>query len=75
MPAKTPKEVFVNLLSDARNGTERSAKVFQELSQAARNVQNQFGLGRQFLQVADERLGVQIVDGADANGSGHEILT
>lgn len=37
MPAKTPKEVFVTLLSDARNGTERSAKVFQELGQVAQN--------------------------------------
>jgi ferritin-like metal-binding protein YciE len=37
MPAKTPKEVFVMLLSDARNNTERSTKVFQELSQAAQN--------------------------------------
>ena len=37
MPAKNPKEVFVMLLSDARNNTERSAKVFQELGQAAQN--------------------------------------
>ena len=37
MPAKTPKEVFIMLLSDARNNTERSAKVFQELSQQAQN--------------------------------------
>jgi ferritin-like metal-binding protein YciE len=37
MPAKTPKEVFIMLLSDARNNTERSAKVFQEFSQAAQN--------------------------------------
>ena len=37
MPAKTPKEVFIMLLSDARNNTERSAKVFQEFSQQAQN--------------------------------------
>jgi ferritin-like metal-binding protein YciE len=37
MAAKTPKEVFLTLLSDARNNTERSAKVFQELSKAAQN--------------------------------------
>jgi ferritin-like metal-binding protein YciE len=37
MALKTPKEVFVMLLSDARNNTERSAKVFQEFSQAAQN--------------------------------------
>ena len=37
MPAKNPKEVFLTLLSDARNNTERTAKVYQELSQAAQN--------------------------------------
>ena len=37
MPVKNPKEVFVTLLSDARNNTERSVKVFQELSKAAQN--------------------------------------
>ena len=37
MPAKNPKEVFITLLSDARNNTERSAKVFQELGQTAQN--------------------------------------
>ncbi|HKF22474.1 MAG TPA: DUF892 family protein [Candidatus Angelobacter sp.] len=37
MPAKNPKEVFLTLLSDARNNTERSAKVYQEFSQAAQN--------------------------------------
>lgn len=37
MPAKSPKEVFITLLSDARNNTERSAKVYQEFSQVAQN--------------------------------------
>jgi ferritin-like metal-binding protein YciE len=37
MPAKNPKEVFITLLSDARNNTERSAKVYQEFSQVAQN--------------------------------------
>lgn len=37
MPAKNPKEVFLMLLSDARNNTERTTKVFQEFSQAAQN--------------------------------------
>jgi ferritin-like metal-binding protein YciE len=37
MAAKTPKDVFVTLLSDARNNTERSAKAFQEFSQMAQN--------------------------------------
>ena len=37
MSAKNPKEVFVTLLSDARQNTERSAKAYQEFSQAAQN--------------------------------------
>jgi ferritin-like metal-binding protein YciE len=37
MPAKNPKEVFLMLLSDARNNTERTAKVYQEVSKMAQN--------------------------------------
>lgn len=37
MPAKTPKEVFLMLLSDARNNTERSVKMYNEISQHAEN--------------------------------------
>lgn len=37
MPAKNPKEVFLLLLSDARNNTERTNRVYQELSQMAQN--------------------------------------
>jgi ferritin-like metal-binding protein YciE len=37
MPAKNPKEVFLMLLSDARNNTERSADVYREISQMAQN--------------------------------------
>lgn len=37
MAAKNPKEVFVMLLSDARNNTERATKVYQEISQIAQN--------------------------------------
>jgi ferritin-like metal-binding protein YciE len=35
MPVKNPKELFVTLLSDARQNTERSTKLYQELGQAA----------------------------------------
>lgn len=35
MPARTPKELFVMLLSDARQSTERSTKLYQEISQEA----------------------------------------
>jgi ferritin-like metal-binding protein YciE len=35
MPVQDPKELFVRLLSDLRQGTERSGKFYQELSQIA----------------------------------------
>jgi len=37
MPVKNPKEVFLILLSDARNNTERSAEVYREFSEMALN--------------------------------------
>jgi ferritin-like metal-binding protein YciE len=37
MPVKSAKELFVTLLSDARQGTERSIKIYQEISQAAQD--------------------------------------
>ena len=35
MPARTPKELFVLLLSDVRQGTEKAAKIYQEIGQMA----------------------------------------
>jgi ferritin-like metal-binding protein YciE len=37
MPIKNPKELFVTLLSDVRQNTERSTKLYQEISQAAQD--------------------------------------
>jgi ferritin-like metal-binding protein YciE len=37
MPAKNPREVFLILLSDARNNTERSAKAYAEFAENAQN--------------------------------------
>jgi ferritin-like metal-binding protein YciE len=37
MATKNPKDIVVRLLSDIRQGTERTSKVFQEISQAAQN--------------------------------------
>jgi ferritin-like metal-binding protein YciE len=37
MPIKTPKELFVTLLSDLRQGAERSAKIYEELGRAAQD--------------------------------------
>ena len=35
MATKNPNDIFVRLLSDVRQGTERTSKVFQEISFAA----------------------------------------
>ncbi len=35
MPIKNPKELFVALLSNVRQGTERTTKIYQEISQLA----------------------------------------
>jgi ferritin-like metal-binding protein YciE len=37
MPMKDPKEVFVMLLSDVRQSTERATKIYEELSQNAQD--------------------------------------
>src|SRR5271168_4227361 len=37
MPVKSPRELFVTLLSDIRQNTERSIKIYQEISQAAQD--------------------------------------
>jgi ferritin-like metal-binding protein YciE len=37
MPAKNPKEVFLMLLSNARQNTERAVNVYREISQVAEN--------------------------------------
>jgi ferritin-like metal-binding protein YciE len=37
MAIKSPKELFVAMLSDLRQGAERTTKIFQEISQVAQN--------------------------------------
>lgn len=39
MTARTPKELFVMLLSDVRQGTEKAAKIYQEIGQIAQDPQ------------------------------------
>lgn len=39
MPIKNPKEVFLRLLSDVRQGAERSEKIYQEIGQLAQDEQ------------------------------------
>jgi ferritin-like metal-binding protein YciE len=44
MPIKNPKELFVTILSQVRNGTERSAATYKELSELAQNPEIQEAL-------------------------------
>jgi ferritin-like metal-binding protein YciE len=37
MPVRNPREIFMQLLSGLRAGTERSTKIYQEISQLAEN--------------------------------------
>jgi len=37
MTARTPKELFVTLLSDVRQGTEKASKIYQEIGQFAQD--------------------------------------
>jgi ferritin-like metal-binding protein YciE len=37
MPVKNPKELFVRMLSDVRQGAERTTKIFDEISQVAQD--------------------------------------
>ena len=37
MPIRNPKELFVLMLSDVRQGAERTTAIFQELSQIAQH--------------------------------------
>jgi len=37
MPANSPKEVFLALLSDVRQSTEKSAKIYQDIGQMAQD--------------------------------------
>ena len=37
MPATTPKELCIAMLSELRHGAERSQKIYEELGQAAQN--------------------------------------
>jgi len=60
MPVKNPKELFVLVLSHARQGSERSAAIYKDLSEAAQNPEIQQALAarafvsRQNLEKIDE---------------------
>jgi len=44
MPVKNPKELFVTILSQVRQGTERSAAIYKELGELAQNPEIQEAL-------------------------------
>lgn len=45
MTVTTPKELFVAMLSNVRNGAERTGKIFEELGEAAQNPEIKEALG------------------------------
>ena len=51
MPIKSPKELFVRMLSDARHHAERATKIYEELGQATQDPAIQEALqSRAFIQ-------------------------
>jgi len=56
MPVKDPKELFVMMLSDVRQSTERGIKIFQEMAQAAQDPDIKEALEAR-VYVADKTLG------------------
>jgi ferritin-like metal-binding protein YciE len=60
MPAKTPKEVFLMLLSNVRNRTERQSDIYQELSRHAEEpevkqaIEGRAFVSKQILEKLDE---------------------
>jgi len=60
MPARTPKEVFLMLLSNVRNRTERQADVYQEIAKHAEEpdikeaIEGRAFVSKQILQKLDE---------------------
>jgi ferritin-like metal-binding protein YciE len=51
MPVRTPKELFVRMLSDARHHAERATKIYEELGQVAQDPAIQEALqSRAFIQ-------------------------
>ena len=47
MPAKTPKEVFLMLLSNVRNRTERQSEIYQEIGKHAEGPEINEAIGAQ----------------------------
>jgi ferritin-like metal-binding protein YciE len=60
MPAKTPKEVFLMLLSNVRNRTERQSEIYQELGKHAEApeikeaIEGRAFISKQILEKLDE---------------------
>ncbi len=56
MPVKDPKQLFVMMLSDVRQSTERGTKIFQEMAQVAQDPDIKEALAAR-IYVANETLG------------------
>jgi len=80
MSMKTPKDVFVALLSDVRHGAERSQKIYEELGEAAQDRQIKEALNArefistQILSRLDECF--RLIDEKPMKGNGrlHEVF-
>jgi len=80
MPIKTPKEVFVALLSDLRQGAERSQKIYEELGQSAQDREIKEALdarefiSSQILSRLDECFRLMGEKPAKGNGRLHDVF-
>lgn len=80
MPIKTPKELFVSMLSDLRQGAERSTNIYEQLGQAAQNQEIKEALDAreyvsgQILSRIDECFRILGEKPAKANGKLQEVF-
>ena len=69
MTTKTPREMFLTLLSDARQSTERSTKIYQEISQAAQDpdikeaIESRAWISQKDLSAIDRCFGAKLFPG------------
>jgi ferritin-like metal-binding protein YciE len=80
MPVKNPKELFVNILSHVRHGTERSVGVYKELGDLAQNPEIQEALGarafvsQQILAKLDEAFSLIGEKPVSVSGRLHDVF-
>jgi ferritin-like metal-binding protein YciE len=80
MPVKNPKELFVTILSQVRQGTERSASIYKELGEAAQNPEIQEALearafvSQQTLAKLDEAFKIMGEKPVNLTGRLHDVF-